>query len=1014
MAAEAESKARIFISYSRKDMPFADKLEAALKVRGFEVLIDRQEIYAFEDWWKRIQALIGGADTVVFVLSPDAVKSDVALKEVAHAALLNKRFAPIVCRRVDDAVVPDALRRLNFIFFDDPEQFEASADRLAEALQTDIAWIRQHTEYGEAARRWLAAGRPGGLLLRSPALEGAERWIASRPTQAPTPTQATQAFIVESRRGAVRRTAFRAVLGIVVGILAVGAVIGGWAAWQSGRTAQAEESAGILKGSVSLVPEAAVPRLLEALPRSVRFPNRPYLPEVASQLALSLDRSRDFLWLRPGYANVKSLKFATNAPYLLSSSENSKASAVELWDMSAGGRRIYKFEGSLLYDVDISADGQQIVIAERISQSPLRLIHLQTAEAVQYSETLVRPAGTNDQTFTTASFDRTGRFLAVQAYSSANKYSLLVISLTDGSVIHRWPATDSIVQLAFDQSGRYLVALYPSPENKVDVFDLSLVHLAWSASVPALTMVVDGATLLVGQPSAGTVGFDLATGEPAPGRKIQNQSIIAMSRDRSIVAVRDNYSLLVRPTDNQMTMSKQFIGALGMFGVASMSGDGQLLAIGGNNENIIHLRQSMEDRAPDLSGVLGSTPILTAALSDDGQSLITADRAGKIGLVKTSTASVVGQIDCDCGQPVFASVDPTGVRALLIGSRAALLLKLPELVVENRIHFDAFSVTSATVDRALSVAALQAKGSLHLLYVAEGRIDAIVPDKSELFVPAASWLSDDGSTLAYVSLDGAYVLKLPSKEMVFHRPADGEFFRAAAFDQGGKTLALLEQSGAVVLIDIANRREKLTSQVIAPNVGSIRFIGPDQHRLLVTSQPPVAGPVWLISIENPSQPPTQLSYSASENMFSSDAAVPAGTSGILTSVANIIAGPNYSDATRPVVLWDVSRALPLPIRQFNFYRPNPDAPFRMVVSGNGHSAFLFGEGPVASIVSLEGFEPQALINEACRRVVRPMNRPPRSQQLTADWFSDLVWPRLFFRFDKDVRPESCPSRLPRL
>ena len=81
-AQSSEPKAKIFISYSRKDMSFADQLEAALKARGFEPLIDRTEIYAFEDWWKRIEALIGRADTVVFVLSPDAVASDVALKEV--------------------------------------------------------------------------------------------------------------------------------------------------------------------------------------------------------------------------------------------------------------------------------------------------------------------------------------------------------------------------------------------------------------------------------------------------------------------------------------------------------------------------------------------------------------------------------------------------------------------------------------------------------------------------------------------------------------------------------------------------------------------------------------------------------------------------------------------------------------------------------------------------------------------------------------------------------------------
>jgi TIR domain len=139
--AEHQPKAKVFISYSRKDMAFADRLEAALTARGVEPLIDRSEIYAFEDWWKRIEALIVQADTVIFVLSPDAVSSETALKEVAFAASLNKRFAPIVCRRVEAGVVPEALRRLNFILFDDVARFDASADRLVEALATDIDWI---------------------------------------------------------------------------------------------------------------------------------------------------------------------------------------------------------------------------------------------------------------------------------------------------------------------------------------------------------------------------------------------------------------------------------------------------------------------------------------------------------------------------------------------------------------------------------------------------------------------------------------------------------------------------------------------------------------------------------------------------------------------------------------------------------------------------------------------------------------------------------------------------------
>lgn len=225
-----ETKTKVFISYSRKDMAFADRLEAVLKVRGFEVLIDREEIYAFEDWWKRLQALIRSADTAVFALSPDAVASHEALREVEYAASLHKRFAPIVCWRVEDSAVPGALRRLNFIFFDDPDRFEAGADQLAEALTTDIDWVRKHTEFDESARRWAGAGRSNGLLLRSPVLEEAERWIASRPRNAPEPTAETQAFVVESRRGATRRrNIFTGSLG--AGLI-VALVLAGLAFWQ--------------------------------------------------------------------------------------------------------------------------------------------------------------------------------------------------------------------------------------------------------------------------------------------------------------------------------------------------------------------------------------------------------------------------------------------------------------------------------------------------------------------------------------------------------------------------------------------------------------------------------------------------------------------------------------------------------------------------------------------------------------------------------------------------------------
>ena len=249
-AAQSDTRpeARVFISYSRKDMAFAERLEGALKTRGIKPLIDRSEIYAFEDWWKRIEALITQADTIVMVLSPDAISSEVCMKEIAFAASLNKRFAPIVWRRVDDKMVPETLSRLNFIFFDDDTRFDESANRLAEALATDIDWIRKHTEFGEVAHRWSPDGRPGprGLLLRSPRLDEAEHWIASRPQGAPVPTDATQAFILDSRRGATRRRNMLTA-SLAAGLfLALG--LSGFAYWQRGI---AIEQRGIAKSEAT-------------------------------------------------------------------------------------------------------------------------------------------------------------------------------------------------------------------------------------------------------------------------------------------------------------------------------------------------------------------------------------------------------------------------------------------------------------------------------------------------------------------------------------------------------------------------------------------------------------------------------------------------------------------------------------------------------------------------------------------------------------------------------------------
>src|SRR5271157_2537618 len=105
-------KPRIFISYARTDSSaLAEELAAGLEVAGFEPYLDRHDIAAAEDWEARLGGLIQSADTVVFILSPAAVKSERCAWEAERAAELSKRLIPIEGKPVPEAEVPERLRR---------------------------------------------------------------------------------------------------------------------------------------------------------------------------------------------------------------------------------------------------------------------------------------------------------------------------------------------------------------------------------------------------------------------------------------------------------------------------------------------------------------------------------------------------------------------------------------------------------------------------------------------------------------------------------------------------------------------------------------------------------------------------------------------------------------------------------------------------------------------------------------------------------------------------------------
>ena len=107
--------------------------------------------------------------------------------------------------------------------------FDASVDRLGTRSKWTSDGLGNTPNLAKVSGtgRWLV---PGGLMVQSPTLEVAERWIVSRPRGAPEPTAETQAFVAASRRGTTRRR------NILTGSSAAGLVVAlalaGFASWQ--------------------------------------------------------------------------------------------------------------------------------------------------------------------------------------------------------------------------------------------------------------------------------------------------------------------------------------------------------------------------------------------------------------------------------------------------------------------------------------------------------------------------------------------------------------------------------------------------------------------------------------------------------------------------------------------------------------------------------------------------------------------------------------------------------------
>jgi WD40 repeat protein len=162
-------RARLFLSYGRRDArDLADRLQADLEARGYEVWQDTRRIRGGTDWDQAIREGLRGARLVLALLSPHAVRAaadpgspdgidSVCLDEIALARFSQppKPVVPVMAIRCEP---PLFIFRLEFVdlsrWRDSPEEYDQGLGRVLEAIEAALRGEERYRSWVHELKPW--------------------------------------------------------------------------------------------------------------------------------------------------------------------------------------------------------------------------------------------------------------------------------------------------------------------------------------------------------------------------------------------------------------------------------------------------------------------------------------------------------------------------------------------------------------------------------------------------------------------------------------------------------------------------------------------------------------------------------------------------------------------------------------------------------------------------------------------------------------------------------------------
>jgi len=101
MATDDEPSSLVFISYARRDLPFARQMSAALQARGFTSWLDVEHLVPGSDWAAVVDGALDGAAMVVVIASRSSVRSLECERECQRARRSSTRVVVAVIEALE-------------------------------------------------------------------------------------------------------------------------------------------------------------------------------------------------------------------------------------------------------------------------------------------------------------------------------------------------------------------------------------------------------------------------------------------------------------------------------------------------------------------------------------------------------------------------------------------------------------------------------------------------------------------------------------------------------------------------------------------------------------------------------------------------------------------------------------------------------------------------------------------------------------------------------------------------